>query len=96
MLQIAMQSVAMTDTGVTTATLPYLCNKTVGTIASHTLILPTGPGVGQVFCFSTRGAITALTVTGTCNVKPTAMVANSSFSWIYNADDNIWMATSTA
>jgi hypothetical protein len=84
------QEVAMTNGGTTNGAAEYLLNTTAGTIAAHTVVLPTSPKDGDIFRLATYGAITALTVTGTTTSSPTTLAAGGAVAWAFSGGAARW------
>lgn len=84
------QDVAMAAAGSTTGLAELLVNTTSGTIASHTVVLPTAPKDGDRFALATYGAITALTVTGTTTSSPATLAAGGAVTWHFVGSAARW------
>lgn len=90
------QFVAATNGGTTTAasTDEYIILTHAATIASHTVVLPSGSYNGRVFKLGARSAVTTLTMntTGgqTLQGGLTTIAANGFGQWVYSASNTTW------
>ncbi len=94
-LKLVAEPGAVTGASVTVpATGGYYSLDAAGTLAARTYVLPTSPENGTVFHLFSSVIVTALTLTpggtNTINDTVTAMTANGSIEFAYNAATGIW------